>query len=530
MDALSIIDRGPRTLETASPTKKAGKSEQNFSKELNQKQQSQESTPVEHQAVDRQSKMSVNSEEKKTVADNHKAEKKQEKTGQTESTTETAPQQQVKMQQTLVDLMQTLKAVTDDISTEKSEGTVKSDDFDHIEKLLTDLVQQLDAANLPGEQVLAGVDLSSLATELESLNNDADHKELLVQLVTAIEEQITNETGLQENAELAAAMVVETQQQNVSPVVTENLAQTRQLLQKALDSVVSQKSTATNNAVTEERVAVTEQPTEEIVFAVKESSKEIDPRFAGLLKQRNDQNSVQKVPSGKEQTPLHSSSQQAELKQEEQNVQVPTAEIATKVETTQLSEHGSKQVFENMVQQNQHSLHSQGQPLTQGLETNKLAPQTPVVQLASGQQIPESQIFDQVVTHLSGSVNGDTGRMVLRLQPAELGSLRLELIVEGDRIQANLHAQSHQVQEVLERNLPQLRHALAEQGLKIDQFQVNVDQRQQSGQFENLAQQQHRNGSEKQPDWHQQNTETEEQIIPLAHLMQNGGRGISLHV
>ena len=156
-------------------------------------------------------------------------------------------------------------------------------------------------------------------------------------------------------------------------------------------------------------------------------------------------------------------------------------------------------------------------------------PQTPTIHLPSGQQVTESQIFDQVVTQLSGSINGESGRMVLRLQPAELGSLKLEIMIEGDRVRANFHAQSQQVQEVLERNLPQLRNALAEQGLKIDQFQVNVDQRQKGGQFESLAQQQ-QHGSDKQPGWHQQTEEQEERSIPLAHLMQNGGGGISLHV
>ena len=77
---------------------------------------------------------------------------------------------------------------------------------------------------------------------------------------------------------------------------------------------------------------------------------------------------------------------------------------------------------------------------------NRVMPEVPTVQLPSGQQVAESQIFDQVVTHISGSQNGESGRMVLRLQPAELGSLKLELMVEGDRVRANLHAQTQQVQ------------------------------------------------------------------------------------
>ncbi len=530
MDALSIIDRGPRTLDTATPTKATGKNEQKFGKQLNERQKAHESKPVEDQADDRQAKVSARSDEKKTVAHSHKAEMRQEKAGQTESSTntvvessiqaETTPHPQVKIQQTLVNLMQTIKTVAEDDSTDKSEG------LDRIQKLLTDLAQQLETTEPADKQLVAGLDLSSLVTKLEALNKDADHKKLLAQLVTAITEQLTNKSGLLKNGELAATLAVAPQQQNVAPVVTETLAQARQLLQKAFDSVVAQKSVVVDPAAVEEPSIAVEEPS----IAVEEPSKKVDPRFAGLLKSRSELRPGQKNQSAKGQAPLHNPKQQTELNQVEPAAQDPTTKTTPKVATTQLAENAGKQVFKNMVEQTQHSLHSQGQPPVQGLEANKVVPQTPVVQLASGLQVAESQICDQVVTHLSGSVNGDTGRMVLRLQPAELGSLKLELKIEGDRIQAHLHAQSHQVQEVLERNLPQLRHALSEQGLKIDQFQVNIDQRQQSGQFANLAQQHQHNGSEKHPGWQQQDLEPEEQFIPLAHLMQNGGGGISLHV
>ncbi len=161
------------------------------------------------------------------------------------------------------------------------------------------------------------------------------------------------------------------------------------------------------------------------------------------------------------------------------------------------------------------------------------APVALAAPFSTSQPVVDSQIFDQVVTHLSGSDKGDMGRMVLRLHPAELGSLRIELMVEGDRVRANLHAQTQQVQEVLERNLGQLRNALAEQGLKIDHFQVSTDTRQnhQQGQAEDMAHQrhaaeqsaQHRRADKEEP-------LAEDQAIPLAHLIQNGGKGISLHV
>ena len=552
MDALSIIDRGLRTVDTAAPTKTAGKNRQKFGKELNEKQQAHESKPVEHQAVDRQSKSSAHSQEKQTVAHSHKTAMKQKKTRKTESSTEAVaesgiqaektPQPQVKIQQTLVDLMQKIKTVAEDGPTKKSES------LDTIKTLLTDLVQQLNSSEVHGKEVLAGVDLTALTEKLRSLQDDPDHEGLLAQLIVQLQNQLTGQPEIQGNTDLSAAMIAESTQQNTTPTSRENLAQARQILQQAVDAVAPQKTenpvttenvttenvtaenVTTENVTAEESAAAVGQPAEETFFA-DEAGEAVDQRFAGLLKQRKGQGPGQKIQSGKEQAPLHQSKQPVELKQDNATVQVPVTEIEPKVKTSQPPNSGSKQVFENLVQHPQHIFHGQGQqPQVQGLATDKAMPQPPVVQLASGQQVPESQICDQIVTHLSGSVNGESGRMVLRLQPAELGSLKLELKVEGDRIQAHLHAQSHQVQEVLERNLPQLRHALAEQGIKIDQFQVNVDQRQQSGQFENLAQQQQNNSPEKQSGWQQQNLETEEQFIPLAHLMQNGGGGISLHV
>jgi flagellar hook-length control protein FliK len=247
-----------------------------------------------------------------------------------------------------------------------------------------------------------------------------------------------------------------------------------------------------------------------------------------LLKPRNEKPAIQPLTPIKDFAQLHGG-QKADLQTEEAFIALDEGgEQKPMLETSQLSGLSAKQMLDQLVQPGQHH-QGQGQVHIQGFEAAKGLPQAPMVQLSNGYQIPESQIFDQVVTQISGSVNGESGRMVLRLQPAELGSLKLELKIEGDRVQAHLHAQTHQVQDVLERNLPQLRSALAEQGLKIDQFLVNVDQRQAEGQFEGQAQYQQQ-GSERHSDWNQQDHGNEEQMIPLAHLMQNGGGGISLHV
>ncbi len=529
MHSLSMIDMGTQPVETAAPARKTSNNEQQFGEVLKEKQQVQ--PQQEDKSVDRQPE---DTSEKQGIAESHKTEIKQNETGQKEPANEVIAesgiqsevavdsQPQVKVQHTLVDLIKTI------VQSESTEGADNSDSVGDIEKLLTDLVEQLESTELPGEQVLAGVDLSALVAELQSLTEGSDKEELLAQLVTEVEEQLTGESGLLENSELAATMLAEPQQQNVSPVVVETLTQARRLLQKAFDSVASKNAVAVETVVVEG-----EQPDEDVSLMMDDVTEEIDPRFAGLLKPRAEKHPVvPQAQSSKEQLPLHHSKQQAGMSQADSVVQVLPEEVLEQKQNIEVSQSPNgtvKQTLEHLVKQGQHNLQSQGQAPVPGVDVSRAMPQTQMVQLPSGQQMAESQIFDQVVTQVSGSANGESGRMVLRLQPAELGSLKLEIMIEGDRVRANFQAQSQQVQEVLERNLPQLRSALAEQGLKIDQFQVNIDQRQQGGQFENLSQQQH-NGSEKQPDWHQQSQEPEEQNIPLAHLMQNGGGGISLHV
>jgi hypothetical protein len=280
----------------------------------------------------------------------------------------------------------------------------------------------------------------------------------------------------------------------------EELTQLRKQLQQQINGVAQQL-----------------QQTAEAAGQVREHSsrpnrEELDPRFANLIRPQDERDSQKEFSLGQQKT----AGEQEKLALSE----------------LQMAGHANKAVASllNQVRAKQHQF-QQGNivPQVQGQGSPpQVATPTPVMPMATGQAVPDSQIFDQVVTRMAGSFNGESGRMILRLHPAELGSLKLDLQVEGQTIRANLQAQSSQVQEILERNLPQLRQALVEQGLKIDQFQVNLEQRQQSEQFEDL--QRHWGGGEDQVAEPLELGEEEEQVIPLAHLLQNGGAGISLHV
>lgn len=106
-------------------------------------------------------------------------------------------------------------------------------------------------------------------------------------------------------------------------------------------------------------------------------------------------------------------------------------------------------------------------------------PPAPALTLPSGQVVAENQVFGQVLAGLRAGATRDSSSISLKLNPEELGEVKLEMVVEKDRVRAMILAQSQQVQEVLERHLPRLREAMQQQGLKLEEVQVSVDSRQQ---------------------------------------------------
>lgn len=95
--------------------------------------------------------------------------------------------------------------------------------------------------------------------------------------------------------------------------------------------------------------------------------------------------------------------------------------------------------------------------------------------------VPEEQVYQQVASRLT-LVDGERhSRMTMRLYPEELGQVKLDLTVEGDRVRLQLHAQNQQVQEILEKYLPRLRESFEQQGLKLEDAQVTYDSPGQGG-------------------------------------------------
>ncbi len=89
----------------------------------------------------------------------------------------------------------------------------------------------------------------------------------------------------------------------------------------------------------------------------------------------------------------------------------------------------------------------------------------------------QGRLLQRVLGGLERLQDG-TSLVRLRLHPAELGSLQLSLQVSEGSISANITAESDTAAQVLRDNLPQLHTKLAEQGIRIDKFEVQTQDRQ----------------------------------------------------
>lgn len=78
---------------------------------------------------------------------------------------------------------------------------------------------------------------------------------------------------------------------------------------------------------------------------------------------------------------------------------------------------------------------------------------------------------------------GDRGGTIrMRLSPPELGSLRVEITVKQGVMNAWMETETDAARQLVLENLPALRERLADQGIKVEQFQVDVSDRETGGQ------------------------------------------------
>lgn len=92
-----------------------------------------------------------------------------------------------------------------------------------------------------------------------------------------------------------------------------------------------------------------------------------------------------------------------------------------------------------------------------------------------GNHVPGDEIINHLVERFSINPRLQTSKVSLNLTPAELGTLKIDILVKGDSIKAHIVAGNQQIQETIEKNMPRLRTILEQQGFNIEDFQVTME-------------------------------------------------------
>ena len=86
-----------------------------------------------------------------------------------------------------------------------------------------------------------------------------------------------------------------------------------------------------------------------------------------------------------------------------------------------------------------------------------------------------SYLIDQVRKQISRSILRGERVIRLQLKPPELGTLRVEMDMKDNIIKLGMITENSSVKELLLSNVHELREALAEQGVKLDRLDININ-------------------------------------------------------
>jgi flagellar hook-length control protein FliK len=86
-----------------------------------------------------------------------------------------------------------------------------------------------------------------------------------------------------------------------------------------------------------------------------------------------------------------------------------------------------------------------------------------------------SQVKEKLAEH---RITQDNGQVTIRLNPAELGELKINVRMDDQRLRIEIVAENRTVKDALMENLGTLKEALARQNIEMKQFDVSTGSKQ----------------------------------------------------
>ena len=90
--------------------------------------------------------------------------------------------------------------------------------------------------------------------------------------------------------------------------------------------------------------------------------------------------------------------------------------------------------------------------------------------------LPERESFvDQITPALSRMLEEGESRLRIALHPENLGTLKIELVSDGEQVRARFFVESGEIKHLIESTFPDIKEALYRDGIVVEHFQVDID-------------------------------------------------------
>jgi len=97
------------------------------------------------------------------------------------------------------------------------------------------------------------------------------------------------------------------------------------------------------------------------------------------------------------------------------------------------------------------------------------------ITLPSGTVVYEEDVMQQVIERFQVTKQSSDNRISLKLHPAELGELKVDLVLKEGTIKANVIVQNHHVMDIIDKNMSKLKTILEDQGFTIEEILVSSE-------------------------------------------------------
>ncbi|MEC8012226.1 MAG: flagellar hook-length control protein FliK [Pseudomonadota bacterium] len=302
------------------------------------------------------------------------------------------------------------------------------------------------------EEALLAEALKSQKTDEETAEAIDESEEILTLNTESDSTQVTDEedlevtdTSLLDQAE-AASQVVDASSETDDDIESDDESDTTEIIDESVGDEILTTAVTAQDVVQETAKTATAQDT---------SSLEVD-------------DSLQ--PSSGLKAEVATAATEAQTENTE------TADLSLDVSADQTIENVDTDLQNFKLPEHQNQTTKTGQSTLPTLENVNDKP----VQMSIAKPVSEPDWGDKVMDRVRWMANATQQKAEIRLDPPDLGPLKVEVSIKNEHAQVTMTSHSSQVREILDQHLPRLREALESQGFQSVDAQTKDGQQQQN--------------------------------------------------